>query len=295
MSHRPWITSLLFVLAIVGLAGGLTGCHTAPITGRRQLLVISEPAELQMGLSAYQEVQRTERPSSNALAAEMVQRVGQRIAGVSGRPDYQWEFRLFASPEQNAFCLPGGKVAVYEGILPVCQNEAGLAVVMAHEVAHALARHGGERMSQRYVIDGTQSLGSYVIQGRWPEQHAAIMKAYGLGTQYGIVLPYSRSHESEADHIGLLLMARAGYDPSEAPRFWSRFAHSHGAAQPPEFLSTHPNDEHRAEALTKLLPEASQLYLATSARFGLGDPIPGVAAVAAQSSGPRVANGPELR
>jgi predicted Zn-dependent protease len=225
----------------------------------------------------------------------MVQRVGQRIAAVSGRPDYQWEFKLFASPEQNALCLPGGKVAVYEGILPICQNEAGLAVVMSHEVAHALARHGGERMSQRYVIDGTQSLGSYVIEGRWPEQHAAIMKAYGLGTQYGIVLPYSRSHESEADHIGLLLMARAGYDPSEAPRFWTRFGQSHAGSQPAEFLSTHPNDEHRAEALIKLMPEANQLYQAAVTRFGLGEPIPGVAAVAAQSSGPRVAIGPEVR
>jgi predicted Zn-dependent protease len=291
MTRCPGKTILILILAIVGM----TGCRTAPITGRRQLLVISEPTELQMGLTAYQEVQRTERPSSNTQAAAMVQRVGQRIAAVSGRPDYQWEFKLFASPEQNAFCLPGGKVAVYEGILPICQNEAGLAVVMSHEVAHALARHGGERMSQRYVIDGTQSLGSYVIEGRWPEQHAAIMKAYGLGTQYGIVLPYSRSHESEADHIGLLLMARAGYDPSEAPRFWTRFGQSHAGSQPAEFLSTHPNDEHRAEALIKLMPEANQLYQAAVTRFGLGEPIPGVAAVAAQSSGPRVAIGPEVR
>ncbi len=262
----------LIVLNLVVL--GL-GCRTAPITGRRQLLVISEPSEVQMGFDAFQEVVRTERPSANAGAAEMVARVGQRIATVSGRPDYQWEFRLLASREQNAFCLPGGKVAVYEGILPICQNEAGLAVVMSHEIGHALARHGGERMSQRYAIDGLEKAVSYVSQGQWPEQHQAVMKAYGLGTQYGVILPYSRAHESEADHIGLMLMAKAGYDPSEAPRFWQRFGQSHLGQQPPEFMSTHPNDEHRSQSLAALLADAQGLYQASATRYGLGDPIPG--------------------
>ena len=249
------------------------GCRTAPITGRRQLLTISEPNEMQMGVEAYQEVVRTSPPSANQQAAEMVNRVGQRIAAVSGRPDYQWEFRLLASPEQNAFCLPGGKVAVYEGILPICQNEAGLAVVMSHEIGHALARHGGERMSQRYVLDAVQSTTSYVTQGQWPQQHAAIMKAYGMGTQYGIVLPYSRAHESEADHIGLMLMAKAGYDPSEAPNFWRRFAQSHAGQQPPEFMSTHPADENRAQALAQLLPEAISLYQSVPNKIGMGEPL----------------------
>lgn len=259
-----------FALALVVF---FSGCRTAPITGRRQMLAISEPTEIQMGLEGYQEVIRTSAPSTNQQASELVTRVGQRIAAVSGRPDYQWEFRLLASPEPNAFCLPGGKVAVYEGILPICQNEAGLAVVMSHEIGHALARHGGERMSQRYVLDGVQSTVSYVTQGQWPQQHAALMKAYGLGTQYGIVLPYSRAHESEADHIGLMLMAKAGYDPTEAPKFWGRFAQGHAGQQPPEFMSTHPNDENRAQALSQLLPQAVSIYQSTPTKFGTGDPL----------------------
>lgn len=262
-----------FALALVMF---LSGCRTAPITGRRQMLAISEPTEIQMGLEGYQEVIRTSAPSTNQQASELVTRVGQRIAAVSGRPDYQWEFRLLASPEPNAFCLPGGKVAVYEGILPICQNEAGLAVVMSHEIGHALARHGGERMSQRYVLDGVQSTVSYVTQGQWPQQHAALMKAYGLGTQYGIVLPYSRAHESEADHIGLMLMAKAGYDPTEAPKFWRRFAQGHAGQQPPEFMSTHPNDENRAQALSQLLPQAVSIYQSTPTKFGTGDPLTNV-------------------
>lgn len=264
------------VLALLFLV--MSGCRTAPITGRRQMLTISEPSEVQMGFDAFQQVVRTERMSANQAAADMVVRVGQRIASVSGRPDFQWEFRLFESAQQNAFCLPGGKVAVYEGILPICENEAGLAVVMSHEIAHALARHGGERMSQRQVVDGAQKVVSLISQGQWPEKHEAIMKAYGLGTEYGVILPYSRAHESEADHIGLMLMAKAGYDPSEAPQFWSRFARSSSGQKPPEFMSTHPNDDNRAVALAQLLPQAQGLYQSAPHQLGLGEPIPGFVA-----------------
>lgn len=223
-----------------------------------------------MGISAYEDVLSQESPSTNSQYVEIVNRVGHRISQVAGRDDYQWEFRVVASPQMNAFCLPGGKVAIYEGILPVCQNEAGLAVVMSHEIAHALARHGGERMSQTYVVDGFGKAIQYVTADRQHATREQISKAYGLATKYGFILPYSRTHESEADHMGLILMARAGYDPSEAPRFWGRFASLKGE-QPIEFLSTHPADRRRAEDLRGLLPEAMAIYKQSPVQNGLGE------------------------
>ena len=150
-------------------------------------------------------------------------------------------------------------MAVYEGILPVCANEAGLAVVMSHEIAHALARHGGERMSHNYAVDGVKQAVDYVMRKREDNKHEMVMQAYGVASKYGVVLPYSRKHESEADHMGILLMAKAGYDPAEAPRFWARFATMSQGEKPPEFLSTHPADERRSEDLQALLPEAGEL------------------------------------
>jgi len=247
------------------------GCRTAPITGRKQMLLMPESQELQLGQQAYSETMSQEPISQNPRNTQIVNRVGQRIAAVSGRSDYQWEFKLINSPTQNAFCLPGGKVAVYEGILPVCQNEAGLAVVMSHEVAHALARHGGERMSQEFATQGVQKVIGTITQKQVPEKHELLMQAYGLGTKYGVLLPYSRKQESEADHIGVMLMAQAGYDPHEAPRFWQRFAQSNAGLQQPEFLSTHPADERRAADLVALLGEAKNHYTASKQQFGLGE------------------------
>jgi predicted Zn-dependent protease len=203
----------------------------------------------------------------------MVNRVGHRIARVANRPDYQWEFRVIASPEQNAFALPGGKVAVYEGILPICANEAGVAVVMSHEVAHALARHGGERMSHSVVVNGVQSTLGYLMRNREELQRERVLRAYGVASKYGVVLPYSRKHELEADHMGIMLMAQAGYDPREAPRFWERFAASHRGEGAPEFLSTHPADERRARELENLLADAVSQYELAPEQFGLGEPI----------------------
>ena len=202
---------------------------------------------------------------------ELVNRVGQRIAAVAERPDYQWEFRVVATPQQNAYCLPGGKVTVHEGLLPVCANEAGLAVVMSHEIAHALARHGGERMSHSLAVQGVKHAVDYVTKDREERQRQMILQAYGIGTQYGVILPYSRKHENEADHMGLILMAKAGYDPSEAPQFWQRFAKAKEGSKTPEFLSTHPSDEHRVENLTALLPDAQSVYEQCPAKFGLGE------------------------
>ena len=260
-----WI--LLLVLSAVG-------CRTTPVTERRQLLLVPEHEEVALGVAAYRETLGGEALSQNAEANRLVQRVGQRIARVADRPDYEWEFQLIASPEKNAFCLPGGKVAIYEGILPICQNEAGLAVVMSHEIAHALARHGGERMSHEYVTQGVGTALSYVLKDRETVKRDRILQAYGVASKYGFVLPYSRTHESEADHMGLMLMARAGYDPTEAPQFWQRFATSGQGSQLPEFLSTHPAGERRSLELSELLPEALQLYGDVMTRHGKGEAIP---------------------
>ena len=264
----------------------LVGCRTVDITGRRQLLLVPEANEMKLGATTFQQTIAEESPSTNQHYVEMVNRVGQRIAAVANRPDYDWEFKLIASPTQNAFCLPGGKVAIYEGILPVCQNEAGLAVVMSHEIAHALARHGGERMSQGYLVNGVGTALSVVLQNQEELLQERVAKAYGLASEYGFVLPYSRKHESEADHMGLMLMAKAGYDPSEAPAFWQRFGNAQGPSQP-EFLSTHPADERRSQELAELLPDAVKIYGTVAQRYGKGEPIgsAGLAQSAPASSG----------
>ena len=266
-----------------------TGCRTTPITNRSQLLLLPEKQEISMGLSAYEETKSKEPLSTNAPYIEIVNRVGQRIAAVADRPDYEWEFRVVASSQQNAYCLPGGKVTVHEGIVPVCANEAGLAVVMSHEIAHALARHGGERMSHSMAVEGVRHAVDYFTKEREERQREMIMQAYGLGAQYGVVLPYSRKHETEADHMGVMLLAKAGYDPAEAPRFWQRFASVKTGGQPPEFLSTHPSDEHRSSNLLELLPEAQTLYAQAPVKYGLGEPLAGAPPQAVAAAPPAAA------
>ncbi len=228
-----------------------------------------------MGQENFAQILLDEAPSSNARGQEIVRRVGLRLASVSGRPDYAWDFRLLASQTQNAFCLPGGKVAVYEGILPVCQSEAGLAVVMSHEISHALARHGGERISQQATVQGVRSAVDYAFSGTSSASRELVRTAYGAAAQYGVILPYSRRHESEADQMGIALMARAGYDPNEAPRFWNRFGQMAQASgsKPPEWASTHPSDMHRSNDLLAQVPGALQIYNAAPIRLGLGEPI----------------------
>ncbi|MCA9105392.1 MAG: M48 family metallopeptidase [Pirellulaceae bacterium] len=267
MDRRTWILN-----AMAAWMGGVAacGCKSAPMTGRKQLLLMPEDQEVSLGAEAYDQVLTDEAPSQNARYIDLVNRVGQRIAAQSQRTDFDWQFTVIASPTQNAFCLPGGKVAVYEGILPVCQNEAGLAVVMSHEVAHALARHGGERMSQSFAVDQTKAAINYVMRKEDESRRELLMQAYGLSTEYGVLLPYSRKQESEADHIGIMLMASAGYDPQQAPGFWHRFA-SVGGTKPPEFLSTHPADERRARDLETLIPEAMDRYSSAGQQFGAGE------------------------
>ncbi|MEZ6117862.1 MAG: M48 family metallopeptidase [Pirellulaceae bacterium] len=236
---------------------------------------VSQDKEVSLGQQSFQQVLAEETPSQNQQYVEMVNRVGQRIAAVAGRPDFQWEFKVIASQEMNAFCLPGGKVAIYEGILPICQSEAGLAVVMSHEIAHALARHGSERMSHSYAVDSVGKAVNYVLQNNEADMQQKVAQAYGMASKYGVILPYSRKHETEADYIGMLLMAKAGYDPREAPRFWDRFSQHSGNSQP-EFLSTHPADERRAHDLFEKLPEAIDIYdnqTEPANRVGQGQPL----------------------
>lgn len=251
----------------------MLGCQQVPMTNRKQVLLTTEEKENAMGLTAYQEVLKSEPITKNEKATEIVRRIGQRIAAVANRPDFEWEFNVIESETQNAFCLPGGKVAVYTGILPVCENEAGLAVVMSHEIAHAIARHGGERMTYQSAQNLGKSAVGYVMQKQDEQKQKIVLTAYGAASDYGVILPYSRKHEMEADQIGIMLMAKAGYDPSEAPVFWERFASSKTGAAPMEWMSTHPSDARRSAALRELLPEAMSLYEKAGEKLGLGESV----------------------
>jgi predicted Zn-dependent protease len=237
----------------------LLSCQTVPITGRHQLNLISSHDEIKLGESAYKDVMKKSTQSRDAVSSEIVRRVGQRIAKVANRPDYQWEFNLVEEKTPNAFCLPGGKVVVYTGILKYTRDENGLAVVIGHETAHALAHHGAERMSQQMMTQ-IAAEGVALVLGRGdPETMKSIEQAFGIGAEYGVLLPFSREHESEADHIGLYLMSEAGYDPRGAVAFWNRMMKA-GGEKPPEFLSTHPSDEHRVRQIETWLPEVVPIY-----------------------------------
>jgi len=255
------LRATLLCLLVLGLgAAALSGCATAPYTGRSQLLLISEGEEMSLGLKSYNEVLKKEKVSKDPQVNAMVKRVGTRIAAVANKPEYSWEFTVIDNPKTaNAFALPGGKVAVYTGILPYTKNEAGLAFVMAHEVAHALARHGGERVSQNLLLQlGQQGL-NVAIANKSPEAVQAVNLGYGVASTVGVALPFSRTQEYEADHIGILLMAKAGYDPQEAPAFFERMLQTKQGS-PPEFLSTHPADQSRIRQLRSYIPEAMKYY-----------------------------------
>lgn len=237
----------------------VAACKTVPYTGRHNLVLISEGQEKQMGVDAYKDALSKAPLSKDAAAAARVKRVGEKLAAAANRPDFAWEFNLIDDPKTvNAWCLPGGKVAVYTGLLPVAKDDAGLAVVMGHEIAHALARHGSERMSQGLLAQYGGTLLSVALSQKPAETRALYEKAYGTGVQVGALLPFSRGQESEADHIGLLLMAEAGYDPRAAVDFWGRMAQTGGGsgAGLQKYLSTHPSHEDRIRQIEGWLPEA---------------------------------------
>ncbi len=249
------------VALVAAVLAAAAACATVPVTGRRQVILLSEGEERQMGLSSYQEVLKKSRLSSDAVATEQVRRVGRRIAEATGRADYQWEFSLIEDKQANAFCLPGGKVAVYTGILPLTRDDAGLAAVLGHEVAHAIARHGGERVSQGLLVQVPLAVAQVALAGNDPAMTRQVTALLGAGATVGILLPWSRTQESEADHLGLIYMAKAGYDPHAARDLWVRMAEaSKGSARPPEFLSTHPAEATRIKQIEAWLPEALQYY-----------------------------------
>jgi predicted Zn-dependent protease len=261
-----WRCAWLRLLAAVFLGVAVCSCTTVPYTQRTRLMMVSESEDLTLGAAAYKEILAEQKIDRDPQINRIVRRVGERIAAVAAKPDYQWEFTVIDAPQTvNAFALPGGKVAVYTGLLPVAEDEAGLATVMGHEIAHALARHGAERMSQGMMAN-LATLGLAVAtSGSSAGTQQAIMQAYGLGMQVGVMLPFSRSMESEADHIGLLLMADAGYDPEAAVRLWERMgALAAAGAAPPELLSTHPHSDTRIEQLRQWMPEAQQRYQAAA-------------------------------
>ncbi|OHB79031.1 MAG: peptidase M48 [Planctomycetes bacterium RBG_16_55_9] len=265
-------TALKFnLVALLSLLMLLCGCTEVEITGRQQFNIIPASTMHSMSFQSYGEFLAEHKLSTNVEQTEMVKRVGGRIQkaveqycesnGLTDRLNgYQWEFNLVEDPNVNAWCMPGGKVVFYTGILPVTQNEAGLAVVMGHEIAHAFAKHGAERMTQGLLVQMGGVALSTALKNK-PEQTKEIfMQSYGIGAQFGVLLPYSRVHENEADHLGLIFMAMAGYNPEEAAAFWERMAAQSKGSQPPEFLSTHPAHETRIQNLKDLVPEAMEYY-----------------------------------
>jgi len=265
---RKTVGSTMIVLA--GLLVVLAGCAEVGITGRKQLSFVPNSLVTSMSIQQYDQLIAQSKPSTNAQATAMVKRVGEKIVQAVEEyskthsdkdpfAGYKWEFNLIEDPQVNAFAMPGGKVVVYTGILPVTKNEVGLATVIGHEIAHVFAGHGGERLSQSLLTQMGEVGLSAALQKQPEQTKSLFIGAYGLGTQVGILLPFSRVHENEADHLGLIFMAMAGYDPHEAVGFWERMsASSKGQSKPPEFLSTHPADATRIKNIQDLIPEAME-------------------------------------
>lgn len=257
------------LIALIGFV--LIACSTVPITGRHQLNLLPEETMLSMSLHEYDQFLQDNQLSKNQKQVQIVKRVGLRIQKAVEQyfaqnnmsnelSHYVWEFNLVESDEINAWCMPGGKVVFYTGILPLTKDEAGLAVVMGHEIAHAVAQHGNERMSQGVIAQMGGIALSTALETEPEATQQIWMAVYGLGAQYGLMLPYSRLHENEADHMGLIFMSMAGYNPNAAVGFWQRMAAQKGGQSPPEFLSTHPSDAKRIKNIQSLIPEAMRYY-----------------------------------
>lgn len=243
----------------------LSSCGSVPVTGRKQMLLVSDSEVLASSLTQYSDYMKTATPSSNAKGKAMVTRVGKKIAAAteayltnnslsSEIKNFSWEFNLVKDNQVNAFCMPGGKIVVYEGLLNLVSSDDELAVVIGHEVAHAVAKHSNERISQQLVTQ----YGAQILTKALSNKSASIQQigntVYGLGAQYGVTLPFSRKHESEADYMGLIFMTMAGYNPSTAITFWQKMS-ANGGASVPEFMSTHPSDATRISDIKKYLPE----------------------------------------
>ena len=259
------------MIALCCLLLFVSACEQVAITGRKQFNLVPDSVMNSISLQSYNDFLSENKLSGNTSQTEMVKQVGGRIQravqqycsenNLSDRLEgYQWEFNLVEDESINAWAMPGGKVVVHTGLMPIAENEAGLAVVMGHEVAHVIARHGSERMTQGLLVE-FGGMGLATALGKYPDQTKNLfMKSYSVGTQYGILLPYSRTHESEADRMGLIFMAMAGYDPHEAVGFWERMSAAKEGASPPELLSTHPADATRIRKINEFMPEAMSYY-----------------------------------
>ena len=236
-----------------------------PETGRKSHVAMSTREEASLGVQSYQQVLAQSESINSGPDLEMVKRVASRLATATGKAgaDFDWQVSLIRSSQANAFCLPGGKIVVYTGILPITQNEPALATVLGHEMAHATSRHGSQRVLEQNLAQTALTGVAMSLSDMDYDKQRAVMGALGAGTQFGVLMPFSRKHESEADEIGLLYMARAGYDPRESIRFWQRMENA-GGAQPPEFLSSHPSHGTRIQQLEAEMPKALEEYSKSS-------------------------------
>jgi len=261
---------LLFVIFIT-----YCGCASVPHTGRRQFNVVSDSQINALALKTFNEVVSKEPESRDQHLKEIVDRVADRVSKAAetlDKPGFDWKLKVIEKDLPNAFCLPGGKIVVYSGLVPYAKNEAGLAAVIAHEVAHAVARHGAERLSQQLALDTTLNVSGEILRkkdGTLDAKTRVLLGALGMGGTLGIILPYSRTHEFEADRIGQIYMARAGYDPTEGLRLWERMSKINKPPIP-EWLSTHPTDEDRIRRLREMLPEAMRDYEKAPVKYGTG-------------------------
>ena len=263
------LKSIKHVLFISIMALLIQACGSVPILGRKQLLLVPDQEVLTLSLQQYNDFLHNAPVEKNTTNAREVERVGRRIATAvetfyrnngyeSEIKNFSWEFNLVKSKDVNAFCMPGGKIVVYEGILPITQNETGLAIVLGHEIAHAVAKHANERISQQMALQyGGQIAGGLLGNSAAAQQIGGLV--FGVGSQLGVMLPYSRKHEYEADELGMIFMAMAGYDPRAAEDFWIRMSQA-GGSSGPEFMSTHPNDQNRIKKIRENMPEALKYY-----------------------------------
>ena len=269
ISKMHFLKSMKHALLITVMAVFIQACGSVPILGRRQLLLVPDQEVLSLSLNQYQEFLRDAPVERNTAHARQVEQVGRKIAAAvetfyrnngyeSEIKNFQWEFNLVKSKDVNAFCMPGGKIVVYEGLLPITQNETGLAIVLGHEIAHAVAKHANERISQQMALQyGGAIAGGLLGNNQAAQQIGGLV--FGVGGQLGVMLPFSRKHEYEADELGMIFMAMAGYDPRAAEGFWTRMSQA-GGNSGPELMSTHPSDQNRIAKIRENMPEALKYY-----------------------------------
>ncbi|GJL62680.1 MAG: peptidase M48 [Nitrospirales bacterium] len=251
----------IVLFACYGLYYYVSNQEIVPITGRAQLVEIDRQQEMALGLQSYQQILSESQVVPQGKVVDLVRRIGQQLAeaAVDVDPGFQWEFNVINSEQANAFALPGGKTAVYTGLLPVAENADGLAVVMGHEIAHAIARHGAERMAHQKLMQIGSLAASVALGDMDYDTQRMVLGALGVGAQYGILLPFSRDHESEADYMGLLFVARACFDPTEAPKLWERMGQMSQGKKPAEFMSTHPSNATRIRQFQEWMPAALEV------------------------------------